>query len=69
MISRYIDETGQPLNINDVVNFKGQKFLIIDEETLKSLENKEEMTYGYTNYPLKRISTYDEYLAIKFKGK
>jgi hypothetical protein len=27
------------------------------------------MTYGYTDYPLKRISTYDEYLAIKFKEK
>ncbi len=62
MISRFINKTGNNLHINDVVEFKGQTFLITDEETLKSLDHTNDIEYGYTDYPLKKISTYDEYL-------
>ncbi len=49
MISRFINKTGNKLNINDVVEFKGQTFLITDEETLKSLDHTNDIEYGYTD--------------------
>lgn len=67
MISNFVDENNKKLDVNDVVEFKGQTFLIIDIDTLKSLEEGNDMTYGRTDYPLVRISTYDEYLNKKIK--
>ena len=67
MISRFINKTGNKLNINDVVEFKGQTFLITDEDTLKSLDHTNDIEYGHTDYPLKKISTYAEYLDKRVK--